>query len=97
VFPTTDIPKNGSAGVTACEFAPKGNTIVSGSRDKTLKIWDVASGTCQATLEGHSSCVNCVQFNPADAGQLVTGSWDKTLKVWSVADGQLQQTFTGHG
>ena len=37
----------------ACEFAPKGDTIVSGSRDKTLKIWDVASGTCQATLEGH--------------------------------------------
>jgi WD40 repeat protein len=45
--------KNGSGAVLACEFAPKGDTIVSGSSDKTLKIWDVASGTCQATLEGH--------------------------------------------
>ena len=37
----------------ACEFAPDGKIIVSGSYDKTLKIWDVASGKCQATLEGH--------------------------------------------
>ena len=39
--------------VFACEFSPKGDTIVSGSRDKTLKIWDVTSGACKATLEGH--------------------------------------------
>jgi WD40 repeat protein len=39
--------------VSACEFSPKGDTIMSGSWDKTLKIWDVASGTCKATLEGH--------------------------------------------
>ena len=37
----------------ACEFAHDAKTIVSGSMDKTLKIWDVSSGTCQATLEGH--------------------------------------------
>ena len=82
--------------VLACEFAPKGDTIVSGSSDKTLQIWDVALGTCQATLEGHSSCVNCVQFNPVDAGQLVSGSDDKTVKLWSVDDGQCLQTLTGH-
>jgi WD40 repeat protein len=45
--------KNGSNWVLACEFSPKGDTIVSGSRDKTLKIWDVTSGACKATLEGH--------------------------------------------
>ena len=53
VFPTTDIPKNGSAGVTACDFAPNGKTIVSASWDTKIKIWDVSSGTCEATLEGH--------------------------------------------
>ncbi len=45
--------KNGSDAVLACEFAHDAKTIVSGSMDKTLKIWDVSSGTCQATLEGH--------------------------------------------
>ena len=69
---------------------------MSGSGDKTLKIRDVALGTCQATLEGHSSCVNCVQFNPRDAGQLVSGSYDNTVKLWSVADGKCERTFTGH-
>jgi WD40 repeat protein len=45
--------KNGSGWVYECKFAPKGDVIVSGSYAKTLKIWDVESGTCQATLEGH--------------------------------------------
>ena len=58
MFP--DIKKNGSGGVLACEFAPDGRIIVSGSYDKTLKIWDVASGKCQATLEGHRYlCLFC--------------------------------------
>jgi WD40 repeat protein len=44
---------NGSDIVWACKFSPKGDTIVSASQDRTLKIWDVALGTCKATLEGH--------------------------------------------
>ena len=33
---------------------PDGRRVVSGSYDKTLKVWDVATGECVATLEGHS-------------------------------------------
>ena len=33
--------------------------IVSGSWDKTLKVWDVATGKCVATLKGHSDDVRC--------------------------------------
>ena len=40
-----------------------------GKWDKTFKIWDVASGTCKATLAGHSSWVTCVQLNPRVQGQ----------------------------
>ena len=39
--------------VFACDFAPHGKTIVSASQDKTVKIWDVESGKCKTTLEGH--------------------------------------------
>ena len=36
---------------------PDGRRVVSGSRDKTLKVWDVATGECVATLKGHSHYV----------------------------------------
>ncbi len=43
-----------------CEFAPHGKTIVSVSRDRTLKIWDVESGKCLMTLNGHRYlCLFC--------------------------------------
>ncbi len=38
---------------------PDGRRVVSASDDKTLKVWDVATGECLATLEGHSSWVRC--------------------------------------
>ena len=52
--------KNGSRAVSACRFAPDGKTLVSASWDATLKIWDVESGTCKTTLEGHRYlCLFC--------------------------------------
>ena len=38
---------------------PDGRRVVSGSEDKTLKVWDVATGECVATLKGHSKEVRC--------------------------------------
>ena len=38
---------------------PDGRRVVSGSGDWTLKVWDVATGECVATLEGHSDAVRC--------------------------------------
>ena len=38
---------------------PDGRRVVSGSVDNTLKVWDVATGKCVATLEGHSDDVRC--------------------------------------
>ena len=38
---------------------PDGRRVVSASDDKTLKVWDVATGECVATLEGHSNWVRC--------------------------------------
>jgi len=38
---------------------PDGRRVVSASRDKTLKVWDVATGECVETLQGHSDWVRC--------------------------------------
>jgi len=40
--------------VVCCEFSPSGKQIVSGSEDKTLKIWDASTGQCIKELRGHS-------------------------------------------
>ena len=58
--------------------------IVSGSWDRALKVWSLASGECLQTLSGHSHFVAAVAV--LDADRIVSGSWDKTLEVWSVTD-----------
>jgi hypothetical protein len=69
--------------------------VVSGSRDKTLKLWDVASGRELSTMSGHSDWVPAVAFAP-DGRTIVSGSSDHTLKLWDVASGRELSTLSGH-
>ena len=41
--------------MTSVSFSPDGTKVASGSQDNTVKLWDVTSGECLQTLEGHSS------------------------------------------
>jgi WD40 repeat protein len=58
---------------------------VSASYDNTLKVWDVATGECVATLEGHSGSVKSVAISP-DGRRVVSGSGDGTLKLWGLPE-----------
>lgn len=62
-----------------------GKRLVSGSSDKTLKVWDAANGHETLTLKGHTSPVSSVVFSP-DGKRIVSGGDDKTIKIW---DGSL--------
>jgi len=72
-----------------------GKTVVSGSSDKTLKVWDLETGKCRANLKGHSDAVLGVAVT-ADGKTVVSGSQDRTLKVWDLETGQCRATFEGH-
>jgi WD40 repeat protein len=72
--------------VYAVEFSPDGRNIVSGSSDRTLRLWDVASGASRA-LEAYDSVVGAVAFSP-DGRHVVSTSDDNTLRLWEVADGR---------
>ena len=56
---------------------------MSGSADKTLKVWDAQTGQETFTLKGHSDIVSSVSFSP-DGKRIVSGSYDKTVKVWDL-------------
>ena len=69
--------------VTCVCFSPDGKKIATGSRDETVKVWDMGDteGTCLFTLTGHGGTVYSVCFSP-DGKKLATGSDDETVKVW---------------
>lgn len=57
--------------------------IVSGSDDKTIKVWDIDTGELLQTLEGHSARVMSLAVTP-DNTKIVSGSADNTIKVWQI-------------
>jgi len=72
-----------------------GRRAVSGSYDKTLRVWDLEAGKCIATLEGHTHEVNGVAIS-ADGRRAVSGSKDNTVRVWDLEAGRCIATLEGH-
>ena len=70
--------------------------LATASYDATIKLWDVDSGKCLHTLEGHTDPVYSVAFSP-DGKYLASGSFDKHLHIWNVKDGSLMRTYKGEG
>jgi len=81
--------------VDSVAFSPDGQRIATCSWDRTVKVWDAASGKELLTLKGHKSNINSVAFSP-DGRRIVTGSNDPTAKVWDAASGTNLLTLKGH-
>jgi len=56
--------------------------LVSGSQDKTLKIWNLETGICEKTLKGHSDAVTEIIVNDTYPYTIVSSSWDTHIIVW---------------
>ncbi len=68
-------------------FSPDGMLVASGGSDKTIRLWEMASGKPR-TLSGHQHKVSSVAFSPTDGKILASGSWDHQLKLWNVDSGE---------
>src|SRR5208337_8836 len=85
----------GHAGyVWSVTFSPDGRFALSGSWDRTLKLWDAHTGQALRTFTGHMGYVWSVAFSP-DGRFALSGSYDYTLKFWDVQSGEALRTFTG--
>ncbi|KAJ2078554.1 hypothetical protein H4R24_004393 [Coemansia sp. RSA 988] len=67
--------------------------IVTGSRDRTIKIWDAETMQCLRTMTGHTASVLCLKYNDS---ALVTGSSDATIIVWDWETGKPRLRLTSH-
>src|ERR1035438_8265012 len=89
--------------VTSVAFSPDGKRIVTGSEDKTAKVWDAATGRELLALQEHTHWVTSVAFSP-DGKRIVTGAgeWGRPdempgeAKVWDAATGQELLALKGH-
>ncbi len=80
--------------ITSVCFSPVGKRVASSGQDKTVRVWDAATGQELLTLR-HIDDVYSVAFSP-DGRRLASGSGDKTVKVWDAATGQLLVSLSGH-
>jgi WD40 repeat protein len=76
--------------VLALDFSPDGSILASGSEDKSVRLWDVASGEQIHQLSAHQEPVNDVHFNPdgsllATCGGGIAGT-DNSIRIWDTAD-----------
>ena len=73
--------------VTSVGYSPDGCHIISGSDDRTIRIWDAKTGAAVGQpLEGHTFGVTSVGYSP-DGHHIISGSYDKTLRIWGAPTG----------
>jgi WD40 repeat protein len=84
-----------SDSVFSVAYSPDGQTLASGSRDHTIKLWNVKTGNLLQTLKGNSDLGKPLAYNP-DGQTLASGSLDNTIKLWNLKTGNLLQTLKGN-
>jgi WD40 repeat protein len=83
-----------SATVMALAVSPDGKTLATASYDRTVRLWDMATGKCVRELQGHSDPVRAIAFSP-DGLQLASGG-NCFIKTWHVKDGAPLRSWFGH-
>jgi WD40 repeat protein len=81
--------------VVCLAFRPDGARLVSGSTDRTVRVWDPATGAEERVLTGHERSLEDVAWSPD--GTLIASAESQTVRIWRVADGAPLHVLAGGG
>jgi WD40 repeat protein len=82
-------------GINCIAFSSGGKFIVSGSQDKTVKVWDGSSGLLLRSIKAHSAEVKWLAVTP-DEGFIISAGADKVVKKWDITTGRLVRTLSNN-
>lgn len=86
----------GHTGAVNCvAISTDGRLAASASSDRTVRTWNLDTGTPRHRLEGHSNVVNSVVIS-RDGQRVLSGSSDRTVRLWDANTGQGISKFEGH-
>ncbi|MCX6351627.1 MAG: WD40 repeat domain-containing protein [Bacteroidetes bacterium] len=95
VIPPTNKYSLHAQDVTVMLYSPDGKTIVTGSRDLTIKTWDATTLAEGKTFSGHEATVNCIAISK-DSKYMLSGSDDGTVLLWDFEQGKIIQRIRNH-
>ncbi|MBD1917544.1 MULTISPECIES: TIR domain-containing protein [Cyanophyceae] len=81
--------------INSVAFSPKGDRIVAGGNNRTLRLWDLDGRQIGGAFEGHSGTIWSMAFSPR-GGCIVSGGEDGTLRLWDLNGRQIGGAFEGH-
>ncbi|WP_298906029.1 serine/threonine-protein kinase [uncultured Nostoc sp.] len=85
-----------SGWINSIAISPDGQTLVSASNDKTIKVWNLKNGEEIFTITPDTDTVKSLVISP-DGYSLVSGNINGVIQVWNITTGKEIHTFAGHG
>ncbi|KAG0065398.1 hypothetical protein BGZ89_008364 [Linnemannia elongata] len=90
-----EVWEGGPGSICCTAFSPDGKTVVTGSSDGSLVLWEASSGKIMRGGKTHDSSVSSVSFSP-NSEWIATASYDRTVKLWNAQAGTFVSPLTGH-